>query len=73
MASSPVSLSAPYTLFPLTLPIHQTRAKDVEGGSYRACNTSHVESRKRKRQTEIAAAVDGEGVNIYDVRLSSSR
>lgn len=65
-----VSLSAPYTVFPLSLPLHQTRAKDKDGSSYRSCYTAPVESRKRKRTnggSEIATAVDGEGVNIYDV------
>jgi len=73
MAAPSVSLSAPYTVFPLSLPLQQTRAKDKKGSSYRACYTSQVESRKRKRAAgnyEIATAVDGEGVNIYDVRLT---
>jgi len=65
-----VSLSAPYTVFPLSLPLHRRRAKDADGSSYRPCYTALVESRKRKRSngsTEIVTAVDGEGVNIYDV------
>jgi hypothetical protein len=68
MATPSVSLSAPYTVFPLSLPLHQTKPKGQE--SYRSCYTAPVESRKRKRSSgnnEIAAAVDGEGVNIYDV------
>jgi hypothetical protein len=70
MAAPSVSLSTPYTVFPLSLPLQQTRAKDKKGSSHRACYTSQVESRKRKRVAEIATAVDGEGVNIYDVCLT---
>ena len=71
MAAPAVTLSAPYTLFPLSLPLHQTRGKDREGSSYRACYAAPVESRKRKRLSgyvELATSVDGEGLNIYDVR-----
>jgi hypothetical protein len=70
MAAPSVSLSAPYTLFPLSLPLNQSKAKGREASDYRACYTAPVESRKRKRSNrsnEIATAVDGEGVNIYDV------
>ncbi|RPB03266.1 hypothetical protein L873DRAFT_1787081 [Choiromyces venosus 120613-1] len=67
---SPISLSAPYTIFALSQPIHQTRAKDREGTAYRTCYTSPVENKKRRRtgNTEVAIAIDGEGVNIYDLR-----
>jgi len=67
---SPISLSSPYTIFPLSQPIHQTRVKDREGSTYRKCYTSLVENRKRgcAGNAEVAAAIDGEGVNIYDVR-----
>ena len=66
----PISLSAPYTIIALSQPIHQTRAKDREGSTYRTCYTSPVENRKRRRagNAEVAVAIDGEGVNIYDVR-----
>ncbi|KAH8146283.1 uncharacterized protein LAJ45_09725 [Morchella importuna] len=72
VSANSVSLSAPYIIFPLSQPLHQTRAKDREGGTYRVCFTSSVEStKKRKRNAqEIAVAVDGEGVNIYDVRAT---
>lgn len=64
--SSSVALSAPYTVFPLSLPLQKPKSKDL--ATYRACYTAPVESRKRKRSNaEIATAVDGEGVNIYDV------
>ncbi|KAF8533334.1 hypothetical protein BDD12DRAFT_810259 [Trichophaea hybrida] len=76
MATPSVSLSAPYTVFPLSLPLHQTKPKGQEGSSsYRSCYTSPVESRKRKRTSgnnEIATAVDGEGVNIYDLRSTQT-
>ncbi|KAA8914861.1 hypothetical protein FN846DRAFT_925194 [Sphaerosporella brunnea] len=75
MATPSVSLSAPYTVFPLSLPLHQTKAKGRNASTYRACYTAPVESRKRKRpngSTEIATAVDGEGVNIYDVRSTQT-
>lgn len=70
IAASSVSLSAPYAIFPLSQPLHQTRAKDREGGTYRACFIASVEAKRRRRggASEIAVAVDGEGVNIYDVR-----
>lgn len=70
ITASSVSLSAPYAIFPLSQPLHQTRAKDREGGTYRACFTSSVESTKKRKRggaSEIVVAVDGEGVNIYDV------
>ncbi|KAF8249525.1 hypothetical protein K440DRAFT_581770 [Wilcoxina mikolae CBS 423.85] len=76
MATPSVSLSAPYIVFPLSLPLHQTKPKGQEGSSsYRSCYTSPVESRKRKRTSgnnEIATAVDGEGVNIYDLRSTQT-
>lgn len=69
IAAPSVALSAPYPIFPLSQPLHQTRAKDREGGAYRACFTSSVESAKKRKRgaAEIVVAVDGEGVNIYDV------
>ncbi|KAF8456110.1 hypothetical protein BDZ91DRAFT_745767 [Kalaharituber pfeilii] len=72
-ASAPVSLSAPYTLFPLAPPaaLQSKSRADGKESHFRPCYTSLVEapsSKKRKRVlSEIAAAVDGEGVNIYDV------
>lgn len=74
-STSSVALSAPYTVFPLSLPLHQAKAKDREAQAYRACYTAPVESRKRKRSnanSEVATAVDGEGVNIYDVHMPPS-
>jgi len=67
---SPISLSSPYTIFALSQPIHQARAREREGSTYRKCYTSPVENRKRGRagNAEVAVAIDGEGVNIYDVR-----
>lgn len=67
IAAPSVSLSAPYSIFPLSQPL---RAKDREDGTYRACFTSSVESTKKRKRAgaaEIVVAVDGEGVNIYDV------
>ncbi|KAG0637362.1 hypothetical protein HOY80DRAFT_1051952 [Tuber brumale] len=68
--TSPISLSTPYTIFPLSRPIRQTRAGDRGGSTYRTCHTSQVENKKRGRSgnAEVAIAIDGEGVNIYDVR-----
>ncbi|TGZ83207.1 hypothetical protein EX30DRAFT_150223 [Ascodesmis nigricans] len=63
MPSSSVELSAPYTLFRLSLP---------HGAAYRACHTTPVESRKRKRSVELAAAVDGDAVHIYDPRTTKT-
>ncbi|KAF8425197.1 hypothetical protein EV426DRAFT_62656 [Tirmania nivea] len=64
----PVSLSAPYTLFPLAPSLAGTIRREDH---VRPCLTSVVESpssKKRKRGlAEIVTAVDGEGVNIYDV------
>lgn len=67
IAAPSVSLSAPYSIFPLSQPL---RAKDREDGTYRTCFTSSVESTKKRKRAgaaEIVVAVDGEGVNIYDV------
>lgn len=74
MAAPSVTLSAPYTIFPLSQPlIHQTRNNPTGEGHVRPCYTSSVEipsTKKRKRvSSEIAVAVDGEGINIYDVSL----
>ena len=72
IAMSSISLSAPYTVFPLSQPLQHPCAKDREGSSHRRCYTSLVDSKRRKRTgtAEIAVAIDGEGVNIYDVFLS---
>ena len=73
------TLSTPYTLFPLSLSSAGS-ANSESPKDARRCFTSPVSSysaKKRKRtgsaevaeSTLVAAAVDGEGVNVYDVRF----
>jgi hypothetical protein len=57
------SIQSPYTLAHLPHPVAdgfkgRLLAADVRGGS------------KKRKRPEIAVGIDGEGVNIYDVRLT---
>ena len=62
--SSRISLQNPYTVAPLPQPIDRSTGRfmvsDVYGGT--------AGSKKRKR-AELVVGIDGEGVNLYDVRL----
>lgn len=64
--SSKISLQTPYVVAPLPRPIDRATGRYVVGDVYGGA----VGSKKRKR-SELAIGVDGEGVNIYDVSLGS--
>lgn len=54
-------IQAPYTLAKLPLPLHASQGKTLAADVYTVAG-----SKKRKR-SELAVAVDYEGINIYDV------
>lgn len=55
-------IQAPYTLAKLPLPPHASQGKTLAADVYTVAG-----SKKRKR-SELAVAVDYEGINIYDVQ-----
>lgn len=60
-------MESPYTIASLPRPLD-----NVHGETHVARVFGLRGSKKRKRH-EVAVAVDGESLNIYDVRLSSSQ
>jgi hypothetical protein len=62
--SSHFSLQAPYVVASLPRPIDHSSGRYVVGEVYGGA----AGSKKRKR-SELAVGIDGEGVNLYDVSL----
>jgi hypothetical protein len=63
--SSRVSLQTPYVVASLPRPIDRSTGRYVVGDVYGGAPGS-----KKRKRSELAVGVDGEGVNIYDVRLN---
>jgi hypothetical protein len=49
------------------MPINRPTGRYVAGNVY-----GGVPGSKKRKRSELAVGIDGEGVNIYDVRLESS-
>jgi hypothetical protein len=62
--SSGFSLQSPYVIASLPKPIDHKKGRYVVGDVYGGA----LGSKKRKR-SELVVGVDGEGVNLYDVRI----
>ena len=62
--SSRISLQNPYTVAPLPQPINRSEGRYVVGDVYGGTPGS-----KKRKRAELAVGIDGEGVNIYDVRI----
>ena len=58
-------IQRPYTLANLPVSLHASQGKIF------AADVHTVAGTKKRKRSELAVAVDNEGISIYDVRLSS--
>jgi hypothetical protein len=59
-------MEAPYTIASLPKPL------DVDNGSIYAAPVSSYRGLKKRKRHEVIVGVDGESLNIYNVRLRES-
>jgi len=64
MMSPKFSLQKPYVVASLPNPIDHSNGRYVVGDVYGGAPGS-----KKRKRSELAVGVDGEGVNLYDVRF----
>jgi len=64
--ASKFSLQSPYIVASLPRPIDHKRGRYVVGDVY-----GGAPGAKKRKRSELAVGIDGEGLNLYDVRRAS--
>lgn len=65
--SSKFSIQAPYVVASLPRPIDHSNGRYVVGEVF-----GGVSGSKKRKRSELAVGMDGEGVNLYDVSMGTA-